>query len=163
MVTTLSDGFTMSGDERGRAEGASILLDDVAENLAEEVARAAGEMTNTALAKLAGISTRTLRDILDKTTTRRFGRSTLSKLDVAFGWSSGRALHLHQSRTLDTVDDRLTMLVADVATLTQRVDVLERRPDWEVELIDACEPLSPGDRATVLALARRLRNSPKEY
>ncbi len=40
--------------------------------------------------------------------------------------------------------------------LSARLAQLEERPLWESELIEACRPLNESDRATVLALARRL-------
>ena len=68
------------------------------ESLAQAVARAGSGMTNSALANRAGISTRTLRDILDPTTTRRFGRTTLDKLDGPLGWPTGRAWQMYRRR-----------------------------------------------------------------
>ena len=149
-------------------EGGSVSFNDslggqLDGSLADEVARAASGMTNMTLARRAGMSTRTLRAILDPSSGRRLGRATLDKLDNALGWDEGRAwsiyrtngaAHHHDGALED--GDAVAAITAQVTMLSARLAQLEERPVWESELIEACRPLSESDRATVLALARRL-------
>jgi hypothetical protein len=125
------------------------------ETISDEVARAALGITDTTLARQAGISPRTLRAILDPTSARRFGRPTLNKLDGPLGWPSGRAWAIYsgQSRAgRDSADS----IARQMAMISARLDALEERPSWAKELIDGCVRLSPADRDQVLNLVRRL-------
>ena len=83
-------------------EGGSVSFNDslggqLDGSLADEVARAASGMTNMTLARLAGMSTRTLRAILDPSSERRLGRATLDTLDNALGWDDGSAWSIYRT------------------------------------------------------------------
>jgi hypothetical protein len=150
----VSEGYSVSVDG---AVGAR--LDGT---LADAVARAASGMTNMTLARRAGMSTRTLRAILDPSSGRRFGRATLDKLDNALGWGEGKAWSIYRTNGVAHANgaledgDAVAAIKTQVTMLSARLAQLEQRPMWESELIEACRPLSESDRATVLALARRL-------
>ena len=129
------------------------------ESLAQAVARAGAGMTNTALAHRAGVSTRTLRAILDPSTPRRFGRATLDKLDGPLGWPAGRAWQLYrrsQSAGAPDVGDDYANIRAQMDALAERMAQMTVTPPWAAELIDVARTLSPADRATLIALAHRL-------
>lgn len=132
------------------------------ETLAEAVARAAAGLTNMTLAKRAGLSTRTLREILNPASTRHFGRATLDKLDVALGWPHGRAWQLylrHQSTdTAALPSELLDSIHRQMELLGQRLDEFHDEPLWAAQLIEACKRLSDSDRAFVLAMAYRLND-----
>lgn len=135
------------------------------ETIAAEVARAASGMTNSALARAAGLSNRTLRAILDPRTTRRFGRATLDKLDKPLGWREGRAWSIyaaqHDLRDTGSDHERIEQIAIQMRLMNERINQFADRPPWMAELIEACSTLSSDDRAVVLALARRLAGSPR--
>jgi hypothetical protein len=142
--------------------GASLSSEHVPrETIASEVARAAKGMTNTALARSANISPRTLRAILDGHSSRRFGRATLDKLDGPLGWRDGRAWTIYSAQfehdddgTLDR--DKLNSIATQMRMLSERMDQFDDAAPWAADLIGFCRGLSPEDRATVISLARRL-------
>lgn len=132
------------------------------ETIATEVARAASGMTNSALSRNAGMSTRTLRAILDPKSRRRFGRATLDKLDVPLGWPEGRAWTIYAAQFNQRDEDpgvqweELHTIRWQMRQLNEKVDQFTNSPTWAAELVEACRGLSDADRATVLSLARRL-------
>ena len=79
------------------------------------------------------------------------------------GWGEGTAWSIyrangaahHHDGALEDADP-VAAITAQVTMLSARLAQLEERPPWESELIEACRPLDESDRATVLALARRL-------
>jgi plasmid maintenance system antidote protein VapI len=135
------------------------------ETIAAEVARAASGMTNSALARAAGLSNRTLRAILDPHTTRRFGRATLDKLDKPLGWRQGRAWTIYAAqydlRDMSSDHERIESITIQMQLMNERINQFADRPPWMAELIEACRDLTDEDRAHVLALARRLGGSPR--
>lgn len=133
-----------------------------ATKLAEEVTARRTElgMQPATLAKRAGMSRKTLREIEEANPTRRYGSGTLGKLDSPLGWEPGKTWRIWREQPGPNVAE----LVADVhslvdertATITRLVAQLLELPVWAPEIIDALRLLSPEDRARVLDFARRL-------
>lgn len=135
-------------------------LDVTSENLADAVERAAAGRNRTALQRATGLSARTLRDILDPTSPRRFGHATINKLDAPLDWPAGTAWRIYRQPREPSTDDRTTRLIAaQMEQIAERVALLEGQPTWAGEVLDAFRPLRPADRALLLSLARRLANS----
>ena len=128
------------------------------ESLAQAVARAGSGITNSALAYQAGMSTRTLRAILDPLSTRRFGRATLDKLDEPLGWPTGRAWQMYrrQHHPAEGADDYADSIQSQMEAMRDKFSQFERVPPWAKDLIDAAAALSPEDRAQLVMLAHRL-------
>lgn len=142
-------------DNSSRLLSGSVMT---AVDLADAVERAARGMNQTALQRATGLSARTLRDILAATPGRRFGRTTLDKLDEPLGWAPGTAWRLHRQSPQESVPDARTvqLIRAQMDAMVSRVAMLEEQPSWAGEVLDAFRLLQPEDRAMLLALARRL-------
>lgn len=128
--------------------------------LADAVERAAGGRTRKELQEASGIAARTLRDLLTGVG-RRFGRATLDKLDEPLGWQPGHAWRLYSQPDDDpSTEERMVQLIeVQMQTMAERLASLESQPTWAGEVLDAFRPLTSEDRATILALARRLAAS----
>lgn len=144
-MVPLTDGDLASPD--------GMTVDD----LAGALEQAAAGMTQGALVRATGLSARTLRQLMDRHTTRTFGRPTLNKLDQAFGWPDGHAWHLY--RMGHKPPDRTAEVAAAAAELIREqfgLGTQAAAPPWADELIAAVRPLSPRDRSLVIQLAHRL-------
>ena len=135
--------------------------DMTVEDLVGALEQAAAGMTQGALVRATGLSARTLRQLMDRHSTRVFGRPTLNKLDHAFGWDDGYAWRLY--RAGQAPPDRAAELAAEaIALIEQRLGVgtAAPAPPWAVPMLDAMRPLSPRDRdllaQQVIQLAHRL-------
>ena len=129
--------------------------DMTVEDLVGALEQAAAGMTQGALVRATGLSARTLRQLMDRRTTRIFGRPTLNKLDHAFGWTDGTAWWLYQAG--QAPPDRASEIVAVVSDLIEsRFAAQAAVPPWAGEVLDAVRPLSPRDRALVVQFALRL-------
>lgn len=106
------------------------------------------------------MSARTIRDIESANRARRYGATTLAKLDRALEWAPGTALGSWLSGDGDGESDeygRIRQAIGEqMSALEARLAMLEEAPPWQSELVDACRLLTPEDRARVLELARRL-------
>lgn len=127
------------------------------EDLADAVERSAPATSISSLQQATGLSARTVRDILSARPGRRYGRATLSKLDSPLGWEPGTAWRLYRDGEEPDVDERTVQIIAgQMEQIVARVAMLEEQPTWAGEVLDAFRPLRAEDRATLLALARRL-------
>ena len=160
-AVTPADGRVSSSGGPSDGAGGDLPSDPVpfAESLAQAVARAGSGLTNSALAKSAGMSTRTLRAILDPDSTRRFGRATLNKLDEPLGWPSGRSWQLYRAQHaagVGEVGDIADSIQTQMEALRLQMRAFDENPPWARELVDAARVLTPEDRALLVVLARRL-------
>ena len=116
-------------------------------------------LNRTALARRAGITPKTLRDILDGAP-RRYGEATLRGLDDALGWPRGRAYAIHQrdreGDPISAVADHLDQVDAQYSELLGRLERLEEQPTWVDELVAIGRQLNPGDRRAWIDLGHRL-------
>lgn len=127
-------------------------------DLARAVDRDSDGMTRRALQQATGLSARTLRDVLSAAN-RRFARPTLDKLDDPLGWPPGQAWRLYRQEApaAEEPDARTVELIrAQMDAVAARVATLEEQPTWAGEVLDAFRRLTLEDRATLLAMARRL-------
>lgn len=122
-------------------------------------ARAERGWTPAELQRRSGLSARTIRDIESANRARRYGATTLAKLDRALEWQPGTALAswLAGDGEEDAQLASMRSAIAEqMAALEQRLARIEESPPWQAELVDACRLLSPEDRARVLDYVRRL-------
>lgn len=120
-------------------------------------ARVAHGLSLSALQRLTRLSARTLRDIESGNPARRYGATTLARLDEALGWRPGTAYGLWKAEAAETQVEVMRRAIAEqMAALNDRVERMEEQPPWAAELIEACRLLTGEDRATLLELARRL-------
>jgi len=127
-----------------------------AEDLADEIELATRSMSQTAVQQATGLSARTLRDLLSGIG-RRYRRETLDKLDEPLGWEPGHAWRIYRQTSSEQPDERMLQIIAvQIDQIRARVSSLEEAPTWAGEVLDAFRPLRPEDRATLLAMARRL-------
>ena len=123
------------------------------EDLAAAIERSAAGMNHSTLVKVTGLASRTLRELMDPRSTRRFGRVTLNKLDAPLGWASGTAWRLYNQTTVPLVPPQDQVSV-ELDALRQRLALLEERPSWADEWLEVGRHLSPEERASLLAVAR---------
>lgn len=124
-------------------------------------ARIARDISPTALGRQSGLSARTIRDIESGNPQRRYGATTLARLDRPLGWEPGTAwatwnAEIHAAGEGAAVSVMRRAITEQMAALEQRLERMEETPPWAAELINACRLLAAEDRARVLDLARRL-------
>lgn len=123
-------------------------------------ARISRGMTPTALQRQTGLSARTIRDIEAGHPGRRYGATTLARLDEAFGWAPGSAWDAWKAEVdggdVEAVAAMRQAIAEQMAALEERLARMEETPPWAAELVNACRLLSAEDRARVLDLAHRL-------
>lgn len=123
----------------------------LAERIRAEVV--AKDMTWSALQKAAKVSQKTITALREGDPRRRWGHTTLAKLDDVFGLARGTLYTVWQQ------ESRPDDLAAEVQAIKARLSEIEERPPWAAELIEVVGSLSSDDRAVLLQLARRLASS----
>ena len=110
-------------------------------------------MTATDLQRASGLSARTIREVESGDTHRRFGSTTLARLDVALGWPTGTA---YARWTGDTADDMSSTVAEQLIALTERIRRMEDEPPWQRDWLSLGGQLTPDQRALLQALGTQL-------
>jgi hypothetical protein len=117
------------------------------------------DITWSALQKRAQVSQKTIDDLKNGNPDRRWGHTTLSKLDEALGLEPGTLYGIWEQ------DDASRPSAADVADLRMRTQMLEAkiseirdRPPWFAEALEVLGGLEPDLRNRVIDFARFLRD-----
>lgn len=132
------------------SSGAGMTVETLRSRVLAEVTRLGMSWHRLQIA--ANASQKTITDLRDGNPHRKWKNTTLWKFDDVFGLERGTLFDIWMAEPEAEKDE----LSSRVHALEARLAEIEQRPAWAAEVVEAMSPLSPEDRALVLALARRL-------
>lgn len=110
-------------------------------------------MTTTDLQRASGLSARTVREIEHGDLRRRFGSTTLARLDGALGWPVGTAYGIWSG---EAASDQSLSIVAQMTALTERVARMSEEPPWTRDWMALGRRLTADQRALLQALGHQM-------
>lgn len=109
-------------------------------------------MTATDLQRSSGLSPRTVRDI-EGAADRRYGTTTLARLDAALGWPVGTAF---QKWTGESAPEVVTSIAEQMVALSNRLDRIETEPPWTRGWMALGRRLTPDQRTLLQAVGHQM-------